>query len=74
MYKIYKYCLSKARLGVLQVSLCVYRIFGSFRCYLAFFKGWSGLFCLWLPRNPAFIVLFQKVSGLGSGFTFRVDV
>jgi len=24
-----------------------------FRCYLAFFKGWSGIFCLWLTGNPA---------------------
>jgi len=52
MYKICKYCLSKARLGVSKVLLCTYRVFGFFRCCLAFFKGWSGLFCLWLPGNP----------------------
>jgi len=34
MYKICKYCLSKARLGVVKVSLCIYRVFGFFRCYL----------------------------------------
>jgi len=39
MYKIFKYCLSKARLRVLKVLLCVYRVFGFFRCCLAFFKG-----------------------------------
>ena len=38
MYKICKYCLSKAQLGVLMVSLCIYRVLGVFRCYLAFSK------------------------------------
>jgi len=51
MYKIDTYCLSKVHLGVLNVSVCIYRVFGFFRCDLAFFKGWSGLFCLWLPGN-----------------------
>ena len=51
--KICAYCLSKAQLGVLKVSLCIYHVFGFFRCDLAFFKGWSGLFCLCLPANPA---------------------
>jgi len=50
-YKICKYRLSKAHLCVLKVSLCIYRVFGFFRCYLAFFKGWSGLFWLWLPSE-----------------------
>ena len=38
MYKIFKYCLSKARLRVLKVLLCVYRVFGFFRCCLAFLR------------------------------------
>jgi len=37
MYKICKYCLSKARLGVIKVSLCIYHLFGFFGGYLAFF-------------------------------------
>jgi len=36
MHKMCTYCLSKAHLGVLKVSLCVYRVFGFFRCYLTF--------------------------------------
>jgi len=42
----------KVHLVVLKVSLCIYRVFDFFRCDLALFKGWSGLFCLWLPGNP----------------------
>jgi len=38
MYKICTYCLSKAHLGVLKVSLCIYRVFGFFRGYLAFLR------------------------------------
>jgi len=38
MYKICKLCLSKARLGVLKVLSFIYRVFGFFRCYLAFLK------------------------------------
>jgi len=49
-HEIYKYCLSKAHLAVLKV-LCIHRVFG-FRCYLAYFKGWSGLFCSRLPGKP----------------------
>jgi len=30
MYKICKYCLSKVRLGVLKVSLCIYRVLAFF--------------------------------------------
>jgi len=52
MYKLCTYCISKAHLGVVKVSLCIYIVFDFFRCYLDFFKGWSGLFCLWLPGNP----------------------
>jgi len=37
MHKICVYCLLKARPGVLKVSLCIYLVFGFFRCYLAFF-------------------------------------
>ena len=36
--KICVYCLSKARLGVLKVPLCIYLAFGFFRCYLAFLR------------------------------------
>ena len=63
MYKICTYCLSKAHLGVLNVSLCIYRVFGFFRCYLAFFKGWSwsGLFCSWLLGNPDMKLRLEKL-------------
>ena len=42
MYKICKYCLSKASLGALKV-LCFYHVFGFFRYCLAFFKAVSVL-------------------------------
>jgi len=38
MYKIFIYCLSKARLGVLKVSSCIYLVFGLFCYYLALFR------------------------------------
>jgi len=38
MYKICKYYLSKARLGALKVVLCIYRVFGFFRCCLHFLR------------------------------------
>jgi len=39
MYKISAYFLSKEHLVVLKVLLCIHRVFGFFRCDLAFFKG-----------------------------------
>jgi len=36
--------------GVVVCLSCT--VFGFFWCYLTFLKGWSGLFCLWLPGNP----------------------
>ena len=38
MYKILTYCFSKARLGVLRVSLCIYLVFAFFRCHLTFLR------------------------------------
>jgi len=35
---MYNYCLSKARLGVLNVLLCISRVFSFFRWYLAFLR------------------------------------
>jgi len=68
MYKICIYCLLKARLGVLKVSLCIYLVFGFFGCYLALFTGWSDLFCLWLTGNPVFgmFVSTRTYSGVSS--------
>jgi len=44
MYKIFIYCLSKARLGVLKVSLCVYLVL-----YLAFLVLFGFLLALIWP-------------------------